>query len=43
MDDRQFQQILDLLGKIQRSLTMTQILAAITLGFLLAVSFTKAF
>ena len=42
MDEKQFQQILELLSKIQRSVTMVQILAGITLGFLLAVSFMKA-
>ena len=43
MDEGQFQLVLDLLKKQQRTLTVIQILAAVTLGFLLAVSFAKVF
>jgi hypothetical protein len=43
MGEKELRQILDLLKRIQRSLTIIQVLAAITLGFLLAVSFAKVF
>jgi hypothetical protein len=43
VDEKEFRQILDLLKKNQRSLNIIQVLAAITLGFLLAVSLSKVF
>ncbi len=41
MDEHQFQKIIELLDKMQRSLTMIRILAGITLGFLLSVSLAR--
>ena len=42
MDEEQYQLIIDLLKKNQRSLTIIQYLAGITLGFLLGIHILKA-
>jgi hypothetical protein len=43
MDESQFQRIMDKIGELKRRLLLVQVLAAFTLGFLLALAITGAF
>jgi hypothetical protein len=42
MDERQFQQIMERIGELRKKFLIIQVLAGITLGFLLGVAISRA-
>lgn len=43
MDERQFQQMMDRIGELKKKLQIVQVLAGITLGFLLSFALAGLF